>query len=70
MQFELFRLRSVSFDISKYELKYKNHIELTITLQKYNFKLAIFSQLTIYFSQLIIYFSQVIYPFLARQLFS
>ena len=58
MQFELFRLRSVSFDISKYELKYKIHIELTISLQKYNFKLAIFSQLTIYFSQLIIYFSQ------------
>ena len=58
MQFELFRLRSVSFDISKYELKYKIHIGLTISLQKYNFKLAIFSHLTIYFSQLIIYFSQ------------
>ena len=58
MQFELFRQRSVSFDISKHELKYKIHIRLTISLQKYNFKLAIFSHLTIYFSQLIIYFSQ------------
>ena len=58
MQFEFFRQRSVSFDISKHELKYKIHIRLTISLQKYNFKLAIFSHLTIYFSQLIIYFSQ------------